>query len=354
MRADMIVTFAWPSSHHRTGGVVVLYHFANGLARRGHEVHFLHGPAWPGRIDAIEQLDWFRFEPTVQHHVVDSMDDPALPASDVVFARTALPHQGLPALFVQGAHMLPAEMEEQAYRLDGPKVCVARWLIDRGRSLGVPEAQLWPVTLGLDHELFRRVAPLDDRPYDVAIVHHDHPTKGWGVGLEALRELHRRRPRLSVAVFGGAGRPAELEPWMDFRDYPTHEVLAEEVYNASKVFLQPSHFEGFGLTCIEAMACGAALVTTDNGGSAEYAVDGDTAVVVPPGDPMALAEAADALLHDDERRAALAERGARAVRRFDWEVGTDELEARLLDYVAEPARFRAPAVSTTVPAAEPR
>lgn len=344
MRGDMIVTFAWPSSHHRTGGVVALYHFASGLARRGHEVHFLHGPAWPGRIDAIEQLDWFRFHPAVQHHVVDSMTDPALPRGDVLFSGSGQPHQGLPALFVQGAHMLPAEMEEQAYRLRGPKVCVARWLVERGRTLGVPDAQLWHVTLGLDHELFRRATPLYDRPYDVAIVHHDHPTKGWGVGVAALRELHRRRPRLTVAVFGGAGRPGELEPWMHFLDYPTHEVLVEEVYNASKVFVQPSHWEGFGLTCIEAMACGAALVTTDNGGSAEYAVHGDTALVVPPGEPAALADAVAALLDDDDRRAGVAERGARAVQRFDWEVGTDQLEARLLDYVADPAAFQGPTV----------
>jgi glycosyltransferase involved in cell wall biosynthesis len=336
----MIVSFTWPSSWHRTGGVVVLYHFANGLARRGHEVHFLHGPAWPHRIDRIEELDWFAFDPAVHHHVVDAIDDPSVPPGDVIFATSGRPDQGLPGLFIQGAHMLPEEVERAAFRLPGPKVCVARWLLDVGRRYGVPEEQLWQVPLGLDHDLFQVRTPLDERPYDVAIVHHTHPTKGWHVGLAALREVHRRRPQLRVAVFGGVAPTDPLEPWMDFWDYPRHEVLVEEVYNSTKVFLQPSYQEGFGLTCIEAMACGGALVTTDNGGSDEYAEPGATALVVPPGDPVALADAVVALLDDDDRRSELALAGERAVRRFQWEPATDLLEELLLEYVADPDRFR--------------
>jgi glycosyltransferase involved in cell wall biosynthesis len=196
------------------------------------------------------------------------------------------------------------------------------------------------VPLGLDHRLFRMHTPPEQRRYDVAIVHHPHPSKGWKVGLLALLETHRRRPNLRVAVFGGAGEPEGLENWMDYYDYPHHEVLADEVYNASRVFLQPSFQEGFGFTCIEAMACGAALVTTDNGGSADYAVPGETALVVPPGNPQALAESIVQLLDDEQQRAGLARAGERFVRRFDWAAGTAVLEERLLAYVADPDRFR--------------
>jgi glycosyltransferase involved in cell wall biosynthesis len=334
----MIVSFAWPSSYHRTGGVVVLYRFANGLARRGHEVHFIHGPAWPDRIESVAELGWFEFDDAVSHHIVDSMQDPSLPSGDVIFATTGLPRHGLPATFIQGAHMLPEDIERAAYRLRGPKVCVSRWLVDIGLRYGVPQEQLWPVRLGLDHQLFQMHTPPERRHYDVAIVHHTHATKGWHVGLQALSELRRRRPNLRVAVFGGAGVP-ELEDWMDFYDYPHHDVLVDKVYNASRVFLQPSYYEGFGFTCIEAMACGAALVTTDNGGSDEYARHGETALVVPPGDSGALADAVVRLLDDEPQRAAIARAGERFVRRFDWEAGTATLEERLLAYVDDPDRF---------------
>jgi glycosyltransferase involved in cell wall biosynthesis len=336
----MIVSFVWPSSYHRTGGVVVLYRFANGLARRGHEVHFIHGPAWPDRIDSVDELEWFEFDEAVVHHVVDAMDDPSLPPGDVIFSGTALPRQGLPATFIQGAHMLPEDIERAAYRLRGPKVCVSRWLVDVGLRYGVPKEQLWHVPLGLDHELFRTYTPQKERHYDVALVHHTHATKGWHMGLLALLEVRRRRPGLRVAIFGGGGVPESLEDWMDFYDYPHHDVLVDQVYNASRVFLQPSYHEGFGFTCIEAMACGAALVTTDNGGSDEYARPGETALVVPTGDAVALADAVVRLLEDDTQRARLARAGERFVRRFDWEAGTAVLEERLLAYVDDPDRFR--------------
>jgi len=336
----MIVSFTWPSTYHRTGGVVAMYHFANGLARLGHEVHFIHGPAWPDRIESVAELSWFEFDSAVQHHIVDSIQDPSLPSGDVIFSATGLPRQGLPSLFIQGARMLSEDVERAAYRLRGPKVCVSRWLVDIGLRYGVPPEQLWHVPLGLDHQLFQMHTPPERRRYDVSIVHHPHPTKGWKVGLQALYEARRRRPDLRVAVFGGAGKPDGLEDGMDYYDYPHHEVLADEVYNASRVFLQPSFQEGFGFTCIEAMACGAALVTTDNGGSADYAIPGETALVVPPGNPLALAESIIELLDDEEQRADLARAGERFVRRFDWAAGSAVLEERLLAYVADPDRFR--------------
>ena len=100
---------------------------------------------------------------------------------------------------------------------------------------------------------------------------------------------------------------------------PDHPTLAAEVYGRAKVFVQPSLVEGFGYTPVEAMACGAALVTTDNGGSADYGYHERTALVVPPGDPDALAAAVSRLLDDDELRISLAEAGRAHVARFRWE-----------------------------------
>jgi glycosyltransferase involved in cell wall biosynthesis len=91
----------------------------------------------------------------------------------------------------------------------------------------------------------------------------------------------------------------------------------------------PSHFEGWGLTGVEAMACGAALVVTNNGGSADDAFDGKTALVAEPGDVDGLATAAERLLTDQTLRLSLAAEGHSFVQRFTWESAADALE-RLL------------------------
>jgi glycosyltransferase involved in cell wall biosynthesis len=98
------------------------------------------------------------------------------------------------------------------------------------------------------------------------------------------------------------------------------------------VFLCSSAREGFGLCGIEAMASGCALVTTANGGSADYALDGETALVTEPGDVEGLAERIERVVCDDALRSGIATRGMEFVRRFDWDDSARRLAGVLEQY----------------------
>jgi GT2 family glycosyltransferase len=109
-------------------------------------------------------------------------------------------------------------------------------------------------------------------------------------------------------------------------------------YAAARVFAVGSWFEGFCQPGIEALACGTPLVTTDNGGCREYAVDGETALIVPARDAPAMAAAIRRLLEDETLSARLVENGLAVVERdFDWERRTDEFEVVLDGVGAEPS-----------------
>jgi L-malate glycosyltransferase len=337
----VIITFVYPSSHHRTGGVTVLYELANGLARRGHQVNFIHGPANPHLISNLDELPPIRFEDQIEHYIVDSLDDPLLPAADVVFYQAAPPRLGLPVVIVQGYRMLTEAVEVEHLRARAPKVCVASWLTDVGRRYGVPAEQLWFVPLGIDHRVFAVRTPQHRRRYDVALLYHRHREKGFPVGLEALVELRRRIPGLEASVFGMDRPFRRLPDGVRFWQAPDHPTLADELYNQTRVFMQSSFHEGFGYTAVEAMACGCALVTTDNGGSRDYGLPDETALVVPPGDRAGLADAVERLLGDDTLRTRIAEAGAELVRRqFDWDNTAAVLDAHLENYMADPERYR--------------
>jgi glycosyltransferase involved in cell wall biosynthesis len=339
----VILSFVYPSSHHRTGGVIVLYELANGLARRGHEVHFVHGPANPHRIRSLDELPPIRFEEEIEHHIVDSLDDPRLPAGDVVFFSVAPPRLGLPVGIVQGFRMFTEELEVGLLRAPQPKACVASWLIDVGLRYGVAPEQLWYVPLGIDHGTFAAHTPQSERRYDVAMLSHPHREKGLPVGLEALAELRRRMPELRPLVFGMNRPRRRLPEGVRFWRAPDHPTLADSIYNQSRVFLQPSFHEGFGYTAVEAMACGCALVSTDNGGSQDYALHEETALVASPGDWAGLADAAERLLRDDALRTRLAGAGTDLVRRrFDWDNSAAVLEEHLEAYLADPDRYQRP------------
>lgn len=334
----MIATFVYPSTGNVTGGEAVLYEFANALSRRGVEVHFLHGPAWPGRVSSLEDIPAACRRADVVHHLVDSLEDPSIPASDVVFHSAAPERLGLPITVVQGHRMLSEQWEADAFRSPGLKICVASWLMRIGESHGVPRDRMVHVPPGLDHELFRPHRPLEGRSIDVTVLHHPFREKGWPTALAMLEQLRAQRPDIRCTVFGRRV-PDPLPEGVAFVDSPDHERLATEIYSDTRIFVQTSRNEGFGLTPLEAMACGAALVTTDCGGSEDYGLPGRTADVVAVEDAPALAGAVMALHDDEPRRLAYAQASVAHARTFDWDDVGVRLEAALAAYVADPAPF---------------
>jgi len=92
-----------------------------------------------------------------------------------------------------------------------------------------------------------------------------------------------------------------------------------QLLSHARVFACPSVYEPLGIVNLEAMACGAAVVASRVGGIPEVVADGDTGLLVPPGDPDALADALNVLLRDPGLAAQMGRRGrARAAAEFDW------------------------------------
>ncbi|MEZ5178287.1 MAG: glycosyltransferase family 4 protein [Acidimicrobiales bacterium] len=337
----MIVTFSYPSTARFGGGLDALFGYADGLARRGHEVHLVHGPAFPERIDHPDEITWHRFHPAVVHHVVDRLDDPSLPDGDIAFQPQLPRRVGQPVEVIQGYKLLAARYERPAFRAACPKLCVAGWLTDVGRAWGSPPEQLWWVPPGIEVDRFATPVGSVERPIDVAMLYSDHPVKGGADGLAALAEVRRTRPDLHVVLFGGV--PSGPVPeWAEFRLGLDRDALAAEVYRRAKVFVQASWREGFGLTAVEAMVAGAALVTTDNGGSRDYARHDETALVVPPRSPAELAAGVAALLDDEDRRHRLARAGTDLAATFTWDRAAERLEGHLVDYLADPPALQHP------------
>ncbi len=99
-------------------------------------------------------------------------------------------------------------------------------------------------------------------------------------------------------------------------DSPPDRDLAV-LYNTASLFVLPSYYEGFGLTLLEAMACGAPCLISDRGSLPEIA--GGAAVEIDPDDVTELATALERGLSDTELQRQLREKGLARVREFSWE-----------------------------------
>jgi glycosyltransferase involved in cell wall biosynthesis len=341
----MRLIFVAPSTRHPSGGVAVIYEIAAAMAARGHDVHLYHVHFLDGTVSTMDELRWFTFPDEVTHHFTPAgaRDLPSIPAGDVIFGfsfdRRMPPESGLPVVLIQGWKMLADEIERHAYEAPCPKVCVAGWLVDVGRDLRVPTNELIHVPVGIHHDIYRVTRPIVRRPPRLSFCYSSHPQKGAELAIEVIHEVKRAVPDVEVVVFGAQPPEHALPSWTTFVEQPSAAQLVGEIYNTSRVFLCTSWVEGFGLTNIEAMACGAALVTTNNGGSRDYAFHGETALLGAYGDVAALSEHVIGLLEDDDRRVAVATAGRAYVRRFEWSRTAELLEGFLERYVADPAAY---------------
>jgi glycosyltransferase involved in cell wall biosynthesis len=159
----------------------------------------------------------------------------------------------------------------------------------------------------------------------ILMLHHEYPWKGVADGIEAVAQVRARHPALRLVGFGVKG-PTGVSPYDEFHENPGRQQLAW-LYRRCPIYLCPSWDEGLGMPAMEAMACGAALVTYDNGGCRDYARDGTTALVAPRRDVAALAKALGRAVEDGALRARLARAGrALVTEEFDWERATDRME----------------------------
>lgn len=98
----------------------------------------------------------------------------------------------------------------------------------------------------------------------------------------------------------------------------TTQAELRQVYDSAGVFLFPSFFEGSGKVHIEAMSRGVCVVASSVGGMRDYVQDGTSGVLVPLGDPVAVAEAALAILGNPERAGEMSAAAARRAREYSW------------------------------------
>jgi glycosyltransferase involved in cell wall biosynthesis len=357
----MRVTFLLPCyGWHPSGGFIVVYTYASLLAERGHDVSVIHprrlppdvpepvgvagrarrwaaavrdsvGRPSPGyaRIDARVKMLYVP-ELTAQH-VPDAAAVIATSWSTVEAALALPSSKGVRHHLVQGYEVWHGAHDRvhAAWRAPVHKIFIARWLLERALELGVPVTMTTHIPNAVPLDIFRIERPIAARDRRVAMLYSSTPSKGGRLGIEILLRARADVPDLSALLFGGEPPPRRLPSWMTYTRHATPVQLASHVYNQSAVYLCPSLSEGWHLPAAEAMACGCALVSSENGGVGEYATEGESALLYAAGDVEAGARRLIDILLDDRRRCALAERGAARIATFSWERSVQALIALL-------------------------
>lgn len=191
--------------------------------------------------------------------------------------------------------------------------------------LALDPANVTVVHGGVDERFHPGVAPARrDRPYVLTVASRT-ARKNLGALRRTAQRLRDEHDGTELLVAGG-DRP-------QFRDDdPTagltflgrvDDADLPGLYAGARAFVLPSHYEGFGLTALEAMACGTPVVVSDRTALPE--VVGDAGLLVDPDDPEAIAAAVVAALDDAE----LARRGTERAKAFSWSAASSQIDAVL-------------------------
>lgn len=205
------------------------------------------------------------------------------------------------------------------YSLIAHRIATSRWLQGLLAELGFESTSIPYGFNTLEfYPLIREPRPVERI---IAMARPETPYRGFDILAESLRRVHHARPDVEIALFGSQRlqQYRELDfPFINLGFIHKRSDLMKQ-YNDAGIFVDTSHFQGFGVPAVEAMACGLACVLSDNGGVHEYARHGENALLVSTKDVEAFSAAIVQLIDNRQLRRHFGIEGRKTVEKMSLE-----------------------------------
>ena len=356
---SMKITFLLPKIE-LSGGVKVIFEYANRLYHKGHSVSvvypfirmrsgrryyeygYLSEVIKKGIASIIEgvNVDWFDLKADLIR--VPTFSEKYIPNADVIVAtwwETAFyvgrysKKKGEKFYLIQHYEIWggPPAIVDKSYQLGLHNIVISTWLKKVIEKLGAPVADL--VLNGVNLEEFYPDKEKRDNTYiRILMPYRRLKWKGVNDGLKVYEIVKKEYANARLVMFGPKPGKNELPEDVEFHLLPTKDSV-RKLYNSSDIFCFPSHSEGFGLPPIEAMACKLPVVSTNVGAIPDVAINGKTALISEPKDIESMAKNIITLIKDSKMREKIAVDGYEYVKKLTWEKAVDKMERILQRYI---------------------
>ena len=339
MTDAMKITFVLPG-RGRSGGVRVTVEMGNCLLKRGHDVRIIYyRPAlytpsglkrqasYVYRQNRFDNADWVdSFEGTKTPF--NRLEDVSYSTGEIVISVGVFFVPYLLGLKddvhkVQYCHGLPGDERDplRAF-LDFPipTISVSDALVETLEKHS-GEKVLGVVPNGIDSKNYYTDGRLARSGigtiYDVAYEKAPEDT------IELIGQIRKRWPSMPRYVFGKMKRPKGIDRGSYFR-YPSIPK-GRELYSRSKIWLVTSRREGFGLPVLEAMACGALVISTKHDNAYSLIKHGENGFLVDVGDHEGFMRYIEFVLNNDDVRQRITRQAYKTVKKYTWDRAAEKM-----------------------------
>jgi glycosyltransferase involved in cell wall biosynthesis len=341
----------------RSGGMRVIFEYANRLTERSHDVT-LFTPAIPfyihrGKINVSyikyqvkyaskyllgrNPLPSNIFEHRFLIRFVPFVNNLFMPDSDAVIAtawQTAdsvlrlNKSKGKKFYLIQDYEIWYGNPEKinESYTLPLKRITVSAYLQNLLKQKFGADSH--KILNGVNTVKYRNDNKIYRSPKTLLFMDHALENKNTRGAIAAADRLKKKYPDLKVVCFG-LGKFHELPEYVQFYLNPDEDTIVK-LYCDADIFLFTSNYEGFGYPPAEAMACKCAVVGNSAGALPEYAVNNETAILTDPEMPEQLYEGVCRLLDDQTELKRISEAGYNFVlKKLNWDTAVDKLEELL-------------------------
>ncbi len=339
----------------RTGGMNIIFQYANRLTERGHDV-MLYTPVVPFNLHK-NRVKWYFLKHQVKYtfkwlvsgkkiipsnifhynfkiKYVPVMHNMFIRDADASIATswpTAYPvyhfssSKGRKYYLVQDYEIWNANVKlvDRSYTLPLKKIVCSRHmqnlLMDK---FGVSSELIY---IGLDRNRFYNDNKIYHTPPVISFQDHTLPNKNVEGSIYTVEKLKSEYPDLKIRSFG-IKKYHIMPGYVEFTENPDEKTLTE-IYSGTDIFLFSSRYEGFGSPPSEAMACKSAIVANKVAAIPEYSEHMKTAIHADPSDPDGLYKGAKFLIDNPEMIKKISEAAYIHIREFmNWDMSIIHFE----------------------------
>ena len=325
------------------GGSKIILEYANRLAEKGHKINIVTYDEYPSWYKLSDKINFIRVPENIEIEKYIPDSDVVVPTSWKCIRRAVKANKGPVAFFEQGgSHLfeidrlskLKQRVVYERMQLPPFIYTVSRYSADKLREIYGRDASVMYNALE-DSIFFPRKEQREREETSITIVgSEDFKFKNIGEVLKVIRELKQKYPiklnwitQTKPKVNEQEGKEAIINP---------KQRVIGDVLRDTDIYICNSEYESFGLPTLEAMTCGAAVITTDTGGMRDFVVDGENALVINHHDKEDMKSKIENLINDRDLMNRIAHNGMVTASKFNWDNTIMQMEK----YFRELAKYR--------------